>query len=266
MAGRFYEFRLHPLDLKELKGHGTASENYKKLIERGGFPEPFLNLSLDESRRWRKTHTDTILRQDLISLEVIKNLDQIEWLLEILSTRVGSLISYNSLAEDLSISDATVKRWLQLLEDLYVIFRVSSYSKNIPRSLSKSGKYYFFDLARVQTDPGSIFENFVATSIRKELDLIEDTKGLKTQYQFIRNKEKKEIDFLVQIQNHEPYLIEVKHSDSAVSKNFEVFSNVFPKSHKIQLVQELDNRFDSKQSIHVENGLSWLENLNLLKK
>jgi predicted AAA+ superfamily ATPase len=264
LAGRFYEYRLFPFDLKELKGTDSTINNYRKLLERGGFPEPLLELNLDQSRRWRRTHTDVILRQDLLSLEVIKNIDSLELLIELLATRVGSMVSFNSLAEDLKVSDITVKRWLNLLEDLYVVFRVSATSKNITRGLSKSGKYYFFDLARVEGDEAAQFENLVALSLYKHLAYIEDIKGLKTKLNFLRNKEQKEIDFFVQVQGRAPTLFEVKLSDSSVSPNFKTFAPQIKDAVQIQLVAQLDRRYDSHAGVAVEPGLQFLENLNLL--
>lgn len=265
LAGRFYEYRLHPFDLKELKGRAPATENYKKLMERGGFPEPLLLLSLDQSRKWRRSHTDTILRQDLLSLEVVKDLDSLEVLMELLATRVGSTVSYNALSEDLKVSDMTIKRWLRILEDLYVVFRVSASSQNITRGLHKAGKYYFYDLGRVQADEGAKFENLVALSLRKELDFIEDTKGLRTKLNFLRNKEKKEIDFFVEIQGQNPYMFEAKLSDDSISENFKIFGEQLPRAEKIQLVANLSRRFDTKAGVKVENGIHYLEKLSLLK-
>lgn len=265
LAGRYSEFRLHPLDLKELKGHQTAEKNFKKLLEFGGFPEPFLKMNLDQSRVWRRSHTDVILRQDLLSLEVIRDLNSIELLLELLSTRVGSMVSFNSLAEDLQVSDMTIKRWLRLLEDLYVVFRVSAISKNVTRGLSKAGKYYFYDLGRVNSDHGAKVENLVALAIRKELDFIEDTKGLRASMNFIRNREKNEIDFYVQVQGLQPKMIEVKVGDSNPSKNFHILSKNIKNVDCIQLVADLDRRFDTKDGISVEPLANFLEKLDLTK-
>lgn len=267
LAGRYYEFRLHPFDLKDLKGTDTALNNYNRLLLRSGFPEPLLELNETKSKLWRRTHLDTILRQDLLSLEVIRSLDSLEVLIELLSQRVGSTVSFNSLAEDLQVSDLTIKRWIGLLEDLYVLFKLPSYSKNIARSLSKSNKYYFYDLARVQGDEGAKFENLVALALKKELDFIEDTKGLRTKFHFLRNKEKKEIDFFVQVEDQTPYLIEAKLGDDKASENFNIFeSQLKPVKggyRKIQLVAYLEKRYDSKNGVAVENALKFLEDLNL---
>ena len=264
LAGRFREFRLHPLDLKELKlaQVGKSRTNYESLLERGGFPEPFFETSSAKSRTWRRSHTDTILRQDLLSLEIVRDLDSIEVMLELIAERVGSLISYNSLAGDLGVSDLTVKRWLGLLEDLYVVFRVSAASKTVTRGLSKAAKYYFYDLGRVTADEGAKFENLVALSFRKELDFLEDVHGYRTKLGFLRNKEKKEIDFLVQIEGQKPKLIEVKLTDDVASKNFAAFDPYYPKCKKIQLVANLTKRFDTSSGVSVENGITYLENLD----
>jgi len=265
LAGRFREYRLHPLDLKELKGHDKPERLYQKLITRGGFPEPFFAKQDDESRVWRKSHLDVILRQDLLSLEVVRDLDSLEVLIELLSTRVGSTISYNSLAEDLRVSDITVKRWLGLLEDLYVVFRVGSYAKNISRGLSKSGKYYFYDLGRVKADEAAKFENLVALSLRKELDFIEDTKGFQTKLHFLRDKDKREIDFFIWIEDHPPNLIEVKLNEDRPSKNFLYFEPMARGCRKTQLVAHLNKRYDTGSGIAIENGPRYLTHINLLE-
>ncbi len=264
LAGRFYEYRLFPFDLHEMKSLDTCENNYKKLLERGGFPEPLFHLNLDQSRRWRRTHTDTILRQDLLSLEVIRDLDSIEVLMELLASRVGSTVSYKSLSEDLKISDNTVRRWLRLLEDLYVVFRVGATSKNISRGISKAGKYYFYNIARVEGDESAKFENLVALSLYKQLTFIEDVKGLKTKLNFLKNKEQKQIDFFLQIQGKKPIMVEVKLADENVSPNFKVFGAQITGAVQIQLVAHLKKRYTSKEGVFVECGPAFLEKMDLL--
>lgn len=264
-AGRFFEYRLYPFDLKELKGNGHSTlTNYKRLLERGGFPEPLLELDLDGSRKWRKTVSDVILRQDLYSIEFVKDIDALELLIEMLSTRVGSTVSYNSLAEDLKISDLTVKRYLKILENLYIVFRVSASSGNLIRGLSKSGKYYFYDLGRVQGDEAAKLENLVALSFKKELDFLEDSKGLRTKLSFLRNKEKQEVDYFVAVEGQKPRLVEVKVSEDQVSKSLWVLGSQLKNCEKIQLVGHLKERFDSRTGVRVENALEYLENLHFM--
>ena len=103
LAGRFFQFRMHPLDLKEIKFF-LKSENLDseldKLMQLGGFPEPFLNGTQRYYNRWKKSHLDIILKQDLIDLENVQQITQIETLIQLLKHRVGSPISYSSLAQD----------------------------------------------------------------------------------------------------------------------------------------------------------------------
>jgi predicted AAA+ superfamily ATPase len=266
LAGRFFSLRLNPLDLKEVRQHDVESEtetNYKKLITLSGFPEPFFEGSERFYNLWKKSHSDIILRQDLISLEAVRDLDGIELLIELLTTRVGSTISFNSLAEDLGRDDKTIKNWLRLLERLYIVFRVSPYSKNVSRSLKKAGKYYFYDCARVEGDESQKLENLVALALKKEIEFQEDCNGISGNLHFIQTKEKHEIDFLVVQSKRPASLFEVKLSDESPSKNFSKFLKYFPNSRKIQLVRNLAREFTSKEGIEIKSALHYLENFDL---
>ena len=165
LAGRFFQFRLHPLDLKEIQ-NTLKPENLEaeldRLLNTGGFPEPFLNGSSRYYNRWKKSHLDIIIKQDLIDLENVQQITLIETLIQLLKKQVGSPVSYSSLARDLQCSDKTIKRWLTILENMYVIFRVTPFHKNIARSILKTPKFYFYDTGQVVGDPGAKLENLVA--------------------------------------------------------------------------------------------------------
>ncbi len=262
LAGRFFSVRMNPLDLKELKQRGdsrSTEQNYQRLLTCSGFPEPFFEGTEKFYHLWAKTHSELILRQDLISLEVVRDLDGIETLIELLAERVGSTVSYNALSEDLQRDDKTVKRWLGLLEQMYIVFRVSPYSKNITRGLKKAGKYYFYDLSKVEGGEAQKLENLVALSLKKELEFREDTDGIPGQIYFIQTKEMHEIDFLVLQKKRPARLFEVKLSDERVSKNFSYFEAGFPKCQKIQLVRHLTREYASREHVQVRNALSYLE-------
>jgi predicted AAA+ superfamily ATPase len=266
LAGRFFSFRLNPLDLKELKEMSkftNTEENYKRLLHVSGFPEPFFEGSERFYNLWSKTHSDLILKQDLISLEVIRDIDGIETLVELLKTRVGSTVSFKSLSEDLQRDDKTVKRWLNLLEQMYIVFRVPPYSKNITRGLKKAGKYYFYDCAKVEGPEAQKLENLAALSLKKEIELREDCDGIPGELYFIQTKEKHEIDFLVLQKKRPAHLFEVKLSDETPSKNFSYFTDLFPGCKKIQLVKNLTREFTSKDQIEIKSALHGLEDLNL---
>ena len=182
LAGRFFPFRLHPLTVKEIcrylnEDSKTALE---KLIRIGGFPEPYLKNSESFAKRWRRTHTDVIIREDLLDLERVRDIKSIEILIDLLKARVGSTTSYTFLAKDLQVSVHTVKHWLQILENLYIIFPVRPYHKNIARSLLKESKYYLYETGAVDGDIGARLENTVACALLRELHFIEDTTGSRT--------------------------------------------------------------------------------------
>src|SRR3989338_1134774 len=201
LAGRYFQFRLHPLDLKEAMqfyAHDTE-KLFEQLWQCGGFPEPFLKNNITYYKRWRRSHLDIILLQDLIDLYTGRDIQVIESLVLLLKNRVGATVSYANLARDLERDPNTIKRWLQLLENLYVIFRVTPYHQNIARSLLKEPKYYFYDIAQVEGNEGARLENLVALSLLKELHFMEDTLGATTQLNYLRTKDGKEIDFIVSI-------------------------------------------------------------------
>ncbi|MGA1826101.1 MAG: ATP-binding protein [bacterium] len=134
LAGRFFSYRLHPLTVKEICSYLNEESQValQKLINQGGFPEPYLKNNQTYAKRWRRSHTDIIIREDLLDLENVRDIKSMEILIDLLRSRVGSTVSYTSLANDLQVSIHTIKHWLQILENLYVIFPVSLYSnKNI---------------------------------------------------------------------------------------------------------------------------------------
>lgn len=262
LAGRYFHYRMHPLDVREIdkmKSDLNPDEITQRIMEVGGFPEPYLEGTKEFYHLWKKTHLDIILRQDLIDLEIIKNVKQIELLIDLLKTRVGSTISYSSLAQDLQVSDKTIKRWLGILEDMYVIFKIAPYSTRIDRSVLKMPKYYFYDVARV-TDPGARLENLVAASLIKEIHFRQDCVGEEWGLNFLGKKGAAEIDFLI-TRDAKPWaMIEVKSSDETPSKNFHLFRKDLPKLPAIQLVYNLKREKTYPDGIEVRKLSNWLIN------
>ena len=123
LAGRHFLFHLHPITFQEACNNTDLDEQeiFSRLLTVGGFPEPFFNGKKTYYNRWRRSHIDLILREDLIDLTAIRDIKGLETLIELLKHRVGSPVSANSLANDLQKSPKTVQAWLTLLENLYVI-------------------------------------------------------------------------------------------------------------------------------------------------
>ena len=240
LAGRYFSFRLHPLTVKEICAQmkTTPKEALDSLLNFGGFPEPFLKQSERFAKRWRRTHVDTIVRQELLDLENVRDIKSIEILIDLLRGCVGSPTSFTSLAQDLQVSVHTVKHWLQILESLYVIFPVRPYHKNISRSLLKEPKYYLFDVGAVEAGLSAKIENAVALALLRDLHLLEDTTGSRVSLHYLRDKEKNEVDFLTVVDHRPTCMIEVKVSDDSFSKSLFRF---FPFLKEIEVVQLVYN-------------------------
>lgn len=266
LAGRFFQFRLHPLDLKEihtlLKPDDPEAE-LDKLLSFGGFPEPFLNGTTRFYNRWKKSHLDIILKQDLIDIENVQQITQIETLIQLLKHRVGSPISYSSLARDLQCSDKTVKRWLTILENMYVLFKVPPFHKNVARAIQKAPKFYFYDTGQVRGDQGVKLENAVACAIQKEIHFREDCLGDEGNLYYVKNKDGKEIDFCI-LKNGTPcLLIEVKWNDNSLSPNFEIFKKFFPGAKMVQISKQLDREKTFPNGAEIRRASKWLLELDL---
>ena len=244
LAGRFFSYRLHPLTVKEICSflNEDPKQALDNLIRFGGFPEPYLKGNETFAKRWRRSHIDTIIREDLLDIERVRDIKAIEILIDLLKVRVGSQTSYSSLANDLQVSIPTVKHWLQILENLYVIFPVRPYHKNITRSLLKEPKYYFYDTGAVEGDMSAKLENVVALALLRELHLLEDTTGSRIALHYLRDKDKNEVDFLTLIDNKPSLMVEVKVSDDEFSKSLYKFHNYLPDVKPLQVVYKLNRK------------------------
>jgi len=265
LAGRFFYHRLHPLTVKEICSClGENSETaLDKLLNLGGFPEPYLKDSETFAKRFRRIHTDTIIREDLLDLERVRDIKSIEILIDLLRTRVGSTTSFTALANDLQVSIHTVKHWLQILENLYIIFPVRPYHKNIARSLLKESKYYLYDTGAVEGDLGAKLENAVACALLRDLHLIEDTTGSKVALHYLRDKEKHEVDFLPVGDNRPLCMIEVKVSDENFAPSLFRFRRKLEHVKAFQIVYGL-KRKKSKGGVKMMSAHEFLRDFQLL--
>ncbi|MBU0698539.1 MAG: ATP-binding protein [Proteobacteria bacterium] len=266
LAGRFFQFRLHPLDLKEIKEiikPDNLEAALMQLLDTGGFPEPYLEGNLRFYNRWKRSHLDIILKQDLVDLENVQQITSVETLIQLLRKRVGSPVSYNSLARDLQCSDKTVKRWLTILENMFVIFRVGPFHRNIARSILKAPKYYFYDTGQVIGDSGIKLENLTACALLKEIHYLEDCYGEQVQLHYLMTKDGKEVDFFI-TRSEAPFLMtEVKWADSSPSSNFSIFDKYFPGVKKVQIVGKLDREKTYPDGTEIRSAHNWLSDLTL---
>ena len=266
LAGRFFQFRLHPLDLKEIRtflNPDNLDDACNRLLALGGFPEPFLDGNQRFYNRWKKSHLDIIIKQDMIDLENIQQISAIETLIQLLKKNVGSPVSYSSLAGDLQCSDKTIKRWLRVLENMYVIFQVPPFHTNIARAILKAPKFYFYDTGQITGDPGAKLENLVACALLKEIQFKVDCFGEDLRLCYVKNKDGRKIDFLVVRSGIPELMLEVKWRDDTISSNFKLFEKFMPDVHKVQLVKELKREKTYPGGAEIRRVCDWLAHLDL---
>lgn len=258
LAGRYFRHRLLPLSPAELAQTHTDPD-INRLIEYGNFPEPYQASEKIDAERWRLQYINSLLSTDIFEIETIKNLKAMQLVFDMLRHRVGAPISYQSIAEDVAISPITVKKYIDILEALYIVFRITPYSKNIARSLLKEPKIYFYDTALIEDRPGARLENLVAVSLLKHTYARTDYKAENCTLHYLRTKEGKEVDFAIVKDNEIEQIIEVKTTDPKPTKALQYFHTKYDHP-AIQLVQSLHQNH-TINNIQVLTVQDFLQNL-----
>lgn len=262
LAGRYFVHHLLPLAPAELY-NTSYGQDIDRLLQRGGFPEPFLADTDQEADRWRLQYVNGLIREDILDFEQIHNLRAIQLILDLLRDRVGSPISYASIAGDVGVSPSTARKYLQILEALYIVFRVTPFTKNIARSLLKEPKIYFFDTGMVANDPGKRFENLVATCLLKYVYERRDYVGQRVALHYLRTKEGKEVDFCVIKDNTVEYLLEAKYTNQAIDPSLKYFSEKYTLA-ATQLIKETKREYKVNERITLRDARNFLKELTVL--
>ena len=261
LAGRYFHYRLNPLSVKELSAGLPPDEALVRLNKLGGFPEPQLSNNENEANRWRQQYYSDLIREDILEFSKIQEIRAIKILAELLRKRAGSPISHFSLSLDLQISPHTVSKYIAILESLYIIFSIRPFHKNIARSILKEPKIYFYDTGLVLGDEGKRLENTAAVSLLKHAQYLNDSCGKNISLHYLRTKDGKEIDFLLAEENEFKQAVEVKLSDSGISRHLKYFKNKFPDIPMVQLVQNL-RQAREEDGISVVSAAAWLAQLS----
>lgn len=205
LTGRKREFKMCPVSFSEMVAHTNLLEELRMIPHRmvfGYYPEVLK--SPGEERVVLKELSDSYLYRDILSFDNILKSDKLVKLLQALAYQIGSLVSYNELAQTVGIDSKTVEKYIDILEKSYIVFRLKSYAKNMRNELKKSMKIYFWDLGvrnavignfshiESRTDIGELWENFVISERIKRNLLLGDL----AQSWFWRTQQQKEIDYL----------------------------------------------------------------------
>ena len=226
LQGRYHHHRLHPFSLRELSGSPSASD-LQTLLQFGGFPEPLLAGNARTWRRWQRERLSRVVHDDLRDLENVRQVALVELLVEALPSRVGSPLSIRNLAQDLQVAHATVERWVSILENLYVCFRIPPYGAPHVRAVKKENKLYLWDWSQTP-DAGPRFENLVACQLLKYCHHREDTQGHRLELRFLRDTDRREVDFVVIEDGVPAFAVECKAGERAASPAIAYFRERTP--------------------------------------
>ena len=249
LMGRYFQYRIHPFSIGELlhnerkgveivKPSAIEEEYFEKLYRFGGFPNPFIKGSKSFSTKWNSLRSKQLFYEDIQNMSNIHEVAQLEVLAELMKLQAGQLINRSSFAKKIQVTVQTISRWMEVLERFYYCFQIKPWSNNISRSLIKEPKIYLWDWSQIEED-GARFENFVASHLLKAIHFWNDLGLGSYGLYFLRDKDKREVDFLV-CKNKKPWIVvEVKASDMSLSKNISHFQTQINSPHAFQAVKSM---------------------------
>lgn len=275
LMGRYHYYRLHPFSLREmvgmapeitigqelnfLKNQQELSSVKDVLFKFGGFPEPLFAQDETVWRRFQNERLDRLIKEDIRDLETLRDLSKLQIMADLLPDKVGSLLSLNSMREDLEITYKTISLWAQVLENFYFHFRLYPYANSKIKSLRKQPKMYLWDWSQV-SNGGARLENMVASHLLKFTHYLHDAQGWKAELFYWRDIDGREVDFVVSVDG-EPWLaVEVKSSDGQISTPLSYFKNKTGVKLAYQLIDKrgVDVIKDGVRVMSVEKFLSGL--------
>jgi len=252
LMGRYLPYRMHPFTVAEvlhqdLPDTGRIVRSPKKILEmdfdalwkHGGYPEPFLKRNTRFTRRWQTLRAQQLLRGDVRDLTGIRQLDQMDMLVKLLSTRSAHQLIYNSLAKDIQVTADTVRRWIDALSSLHLGFRIRPWFKNVSRSLRKEPKWFLRDWSGIENE-GDRAETFVACHLLKAVEGWTDLGLGDFQLGYLRDKQQREVDFVVVRDGKPWFLVEVKLHDEAPGKALAYYQEQTQAPFAFQVVVETD--------------------------
>ena len=273
LQGRYHYYTLHPFSLAEVENISNhlqpfeeiqfKNQNYSELVNTllkyGGFPETFLAQDERVLRRWHNEKLERLFREDIRDVENIRDISSMKVLGDLLPSKAGSQLSINSLREDLEVSHRAVTSWLNILESFYYHFRIYPYTAKSIRSIKKEPKIYLIDWSELKNE-GARFENFIGAHLLKFVNFLFEKDGYKTDLRYLRNVDKKEVDFLVTVDNKPWFAVEVKLSETSPSDNLIYFMERLKIPFNFQVVNQkgIDIMRDNVRVISVDKFLSGL--------
>jgi predicted AAA+ superfamily ATPase len=255
LLGRYFSAPLLPLSLGELSGKlpglnefkqnlssppapsSDSREGYSRLLRFSGFPEPFSRGTATFYNRWFSEHKTLLIREDIRNASAIRQISLLEHLAQLLPGRVGSPLSLNALREDVGVAFETIRDWVLLLEQFYYLFRLTPFTGSLARTIRKESKAYLFNYAEIDNE-SLRFENLVALHLLKSVRLWKALGDGEVHLNFIRDKEKREVDFVLYEKGRPLCLIECKAQDEEPAPSLLHFQRKLEIPMAIQLLHK----------------------------
>ena len=247
LMGRYFPYRIHPLSVGELIDGRLDLEQFHRepkcanrrvvddLLRFGGFPEPFLSGSDRFCNRWRNARRDLVFHEDLRDLSRVQDIRGVRALADLLVARVTGGINYSGLAADLQVTPDTVKSWIGLLESVYEVYTVRPWFRNVANTIRKQPKVYFWDWSSVRAG-GMRNENFIASHLLKSVQWWTDSGLGEFDLHYVRDKQQREVDFLIARDGEPHMLVECKTSmDEPMSPVLPHFQKVLKVPYAFQV-------------------------------
>ena len=216
----------------------VATPDWDALWEHGGFPEPFFRRDSRFTRRWRSLRQEQLSREDLREVAQVTDLGTMEALMQLLAERSAQQLVYSSLAREIQVSVDTVKRWIDLLARLHYGFMVRPWFANVAKALRKEPKWFQRDWSGL-ADDGARAETLVACHLLKAVEGWTDLGYGDFELRYLRDKQKREVDFLVVRDRRAWFLVEVKLTEKSLSPSLAYFQGQTKAAHAFQLVMSL---------------------------
>lgn len=247
LTGRKFEFHLFPLSFQEMVNHHGLLEEKRQLESRlvyGSYPEVVTNP--ENSEELLHLIADSYLYKDLLMLDSIKRPKLLEKILKALALQIGSEVSYNEIAQLVGADKGTVDKYIQLFEQTFVIFTLSSFSGNVRNELKKSKKIYFYDCGirnsiignynpiHKRSDVEALWENYLISERIKKLHYENE----RVNSYFWRTTQQQEVD-LVEEQDDDLKAFEFKWNKRANVKFPKTFTKAYPNA-QIRIISSQD--------------------------
>ena len=257
LLGRYLGLPLFPLSVGEISGHRPSwnefQENlqnpppiksetraaYRTLFEFSGFPEPWTKGGLTFYNMWFQERKSLLVREDIRGASAIREISLLEALSHAIPDRVGAPLSINALKEDIGVAFETAREWLLLLEQFFYLFRLRPFSGSLSRSLKKEAKAYLYDWVEIPDAPIR-FENMVALHLHKAVRTWRALGAGDLDLFYVRDKEKREVDFLITEKMRPLCLVECKSSDTSFAPALVYFQEKLQVPTAVQLVHSGD--------------------------